>query len=106
MRSGIHQPHGGRAVLQVPLIPAFITLAAAAIATVMDLWKFKVYNALTVPLLLGGLAYHGLAHGSGAFLGSLSGAAFGFAVLIVFYAMGGMGAGDVKLMAAIGAWLG
>jgi prepilin peptidase CpaA len=33
------------------------------------------------------------------------GALFGFAVIIVMYAMGGLGAGDVKLMAAVGAWL-
>jgi prepilin peptidase CpaA len=30
----------------------------------------------------------------------------GFAVLFVVYTMGGVGAGDVKLMAAVGAWLG
>ena len=30
----------------------------------------------------------------------------GFAIMIGFYALGGMGAGDVKLMAAIGAWFG
>ena len=34
------------------------------------------------------------------------GALLGFALLVVVYAMGGMGAGDVKLMAAVGAWLG
>ena len=31
---------------------------------------------------------------------------FGFAALIILYLVGGMGAGDVKLMAALGAWLG
>jgi prepilin peptidase CpaA len=34
------------------------------------------------------------------------GALFGFGVLLAFYVLGGMGAGDVKLMAAVGAWLG
>src|SRR5205823_5865387 len=33
-------------------------------------------------------------------------AAFGFSVLICFYLLGGMGAGDVKLLTAVGAWLG
>src|SRR5262249_14558706 len=94
-----------RAVPDVPLIPASIVLSASLVAAVMDLWKFKVYNALTVPLFLTGLAYHFAAGGVHGLLGSLSGALFGFAVLIVAYAMGGMGAGDVKLMAAIGAWL-
>jgi len=93
-------------VYHVPLIPASIVLIAALIAAVTDVWKFKVYNALTVPLLLTGLAYHGIVGGMPGFLGSVTGVLFGFGVLIVIYAMGGMGAGDVKLMAAIGAWLG
>jgi prepilin peptidase CpaA len=88
------------------LIPASIVLVAATIAAVMDVWKFKVYNALTVPLLLTGLVYHGIAGGMQGLLGSLGGVLFGFASLIVVYAMGGIGAGDVKLMAAVGAWLG
>ena len=37
---------------------------------------------------------------------SFGGLLLGFAVFFVFYAIGGMGAGDVKLMAAIGAFLG
>lgn len=90
----------------IPLIPATIVLAAAVVAAVTDVWKFKVYNALTVPLLLTGLAYHGTVGGMPGLVGSATGVLFGFGALIVIYAMGGMGAGDVKLMAAIGAWLG
>src|SRR6202034_1502829 len=62
-------------------------------------------NALTVPLLLTGVAYHALAGGLHGLQASLLGMLFGFAVLIVPYAMGGIGGGDVKLMAAVGAWL-
>jgi prepilin peptidase CpaA len=72
----------------------------------MDVWKFKVYNALTVPLLLTGLVYHVIAGGLPGLQGSLIGMVSGFAVLFVIYTMGGVGAGDVKLMAAVGAWLG
>jgi prepilin peptidase CpaA len=93
-------------VLKIPLIPASIVLLASLIAAVMDVWKFKVYNALTIPLLLTGLLYHGVAGGIPGLQTSLMGLLFGFGVLIVIYAMGGMGAGDVKLMAAVGAWLG
>jgi prepilin peptidase CpaA len=93
-------------VLQLPLIPTTVVLVAALIAAVMDIWKFKVYNALTVPLLLSGLAYHVVEGGMQGLLGSLMGAMFGFAVLVFVYALGGMGAGDVKLMTAVGAWLG
>src|SRR5262249_17115680 len=59
-----------------------------------------------LPLLLSGLVYHGMVGGGSAFAGSLLGMLFGFGILFVFYLMGGMGAGDVKLMAAVGAWLG
>ena len=89
-------------------IPAanVVVLIGVAITAVTDLWKFKVYNLLTLPLLCTGLFYHGFVGGTGEFTGSLLGALFGFTVLVPFYCMGGMGAGDVKLMAAVGAWLG
>jgi len=91
---------------QVQAIPLVIVLAAALITTVTDLWSFKIYNVLTVPLLVSGLIYHSVVGGMVGFQGSLLGALFGFGALLAFYVMGGMGAGDVKLMAAIGAWLG
>ena len=39
-------------------------------------------------------------------LWSLGGAALGLALLLPLYAIGGMGAGDVKLLAGVGAWIG
>jgi prepilin peptidase CpaA len=91
---------------QVQAVPIIIVLLAALFTAVTDLWKFKVYNILTVPLLISGFVYHSVVGGMSGFGSSLLGAVFGFAVLLIFYVMGGMGAGDVKLMAAIGAWLG
>jgi prepilin peptidase CpaA len=69
-------------------------------------WKFKVHNLLTIPLLLSGLVYYGIVGGWEGFVGSVLGSLSGFVILIGFYLLGGMGAGDVKLMAALGAWLG
>jgi prepilin peptidase CpaA len=85
------------------IVPVIIALAAALIAAVTDVWKFKVYNALTLPLLASGLLYHGFRF---ELADSALGILFGFAALVPLYVIGGMGAGDVKLMAAIGAWLG
>lgn len=66
----------------------------------------RVPNWLNATLLVAGVLVQCL-HPQGAGLwAALGGAALGFAVLIVPWMMHGMGAGDVKLMAAIGAWFG
>jgi prepilin peptidase CpaA len=83
-----------------------VVLLAVAISAVTDVRTFKVHNTLTLPLLVGGLAYYGVSGTPGDLLSSILGAWFGFLVLLLFYLLGGMGAGDVKLMAGIGAWLG
>jgi prepilin peptidase CpaA len=92
--------------LSVMEIPAAVVGAGVLVAAVTDLWKFKVHNLLTLPLLLTGLLYHGWVDGLPGLGASVLGAAFGFLVLFLFYLMGGIGGGDVKLMAAVGAWLG
>ena len=87
-----------------------IPLAAVALATLAasatDLWKFKVYNALTIPTLVLGVAVSASLGGWAGLVSSLLGAGLGFGLLVIFFAAGGVGAGDVKLLAAVGAWLG
>jgi prepilin peptidase CpaA len=82
-----------------------VVLVAALIAAVTDVWKFRIHNFITVPLLLSGLAYSYYHGGPTEFVLSLLGALAGFSMLIGFYALGGMGSGDVKMVAAMGAWL-
>jgi len=55
---------------------------------------------------LAGLVYNLAFHGWSGFFDGVLGLILGFALLILPYAWGGMGAGDVKAMAALGAWLG
>jgi len=83
-----------------------VVAAVALIAAVIDVRSFKVHNCLTVPLALSGLLFHTLHTGFGGFAFAFLGLLVGFSTLIVFYALGGIGAGDVKLMAGVGAWLG
>jgi prepilin peptidase CpaA len=87
-------------------VPFGVVIVASAISAVTDLWRFKVYNLLTIPLLFSGLLYHGVVGGYPELSKSFAGALFGFGILVAPYVMGGMGAGDVKLMSAVGAWLG
>jgi prepilin peptidase CpaA len=75
-------------------------------AAVIDGMKLRVPNWLTFHLVIGGLIYAAWGHGVPGFLWGLAGVAVGLATLLPLYAIGGMGAGDVKLMAGVGAWVG
>lgn len=86
--------------------PIVVVAVAVIVAAVTDLWAFKIHNALTLPLLASGLIYHGMVGGSSQLAGSFLGMLFGFSILFLVYLLGGIGGGDVKLMAGIGAWLG
>ena len=87
-------------------LPIAVVLVASVVAAVTDVWRFKVHNWLTVPLMLSGLIYREVTGGWEHLTDGAWGVMLGFGVLLIFYLMGGMGAGDVKLMAGVGAWLG
>lgn len=80
-----------------------ITLIVAA---VIDGWKLKVPNYITFPMILSGWVYSTWAYGLEGLGWSLVGTVVGLALLLPLYAIGGMGAGDVKLLAGVGAWIG
>lgn len=75
-------------------------------ASVTDLRSRRIPNRLTYSTMIGGLIFYSIHSGLSGFLTSMGGLFFGLALLIVFYLAGGMGAGDVKLMAAVGSLLG
>src|SRR5437764_1449894 len=75
-------------------------------AAVIDGLKLRVPNWLTFHLVIGGLAYSAWIDGGAGLLRGSAGAALGLGLLLPLYAIGGMGAGDVKLLAGIGAWVG
>lgn len=75
-------------------------------ASVTDIRSRRIPNWLTFPAVVFGIGFHTMSRGLDGFFFSGTGMLLGLGVLIVFYLVGGMGAGDVKLMAAVGAFLG
>jgi prepilin peptidase CpaA len=80
--------------------------AILVLAVVYDLRLQRIPNLLTYPAMAGALLYHAGKGGVDGLLFSAGGLALGVALLILPYLMGGMGAGDVKLLGAVGAMLG
>lgn len=76
------------------------------VAAWIDGRQLRVPNWITFPMILSGLAYNGFSAGWPGLEAALLGMAVGLLCLLPLYAVGGMGAGDVKLMAGVGAWLG
>ncbi|MEA1946071.1 MAG: prepilin peptidase [Thermodesulfobacteriota bacterium] len=85
----------------------FILLSSVLmVAAVIDIRVHKIPNLLTFPTMVLGLVYYGMTNGWNGLLFSLGGLALGIALFFIIYLMGGMGAGDVKLMGAVGAIIG
>jgi prepilin peptidase CpaA len=76
------------------------------IAVINDIRYRKIPNLLTYPAMIIAIAYNSWLTGFAGFLFSIEGIGLGISLLIIFHFMGGMGAGDVKLMGAIGGFVG
>ena len=74
------------------------------VAAVIDGWKLRVPNWITFPLIMSGWIYSAVYFGWAGLAWSVLGTIVGLGLLLPAYAIGGMGAGDVKLLAGIGAW--
>jgi prepilin peptidase CpaA len=68
-------------------------------------WR-RIPNFITLPSMVIGLMLHGIDGGWNGLSYSLWGLTLGICVFLVLYLLGGIGAGDVKLMGSIGAFLG
>ncbi len=85
---------------------AWITIALGVLAIFDDLRRRVISNWISVAALTAGLVLNSLAQGYHGAAMAVGGAAVGFVLLVVFYLMGGLGGGDLKLMAGFGALLG
>ncbi|MFC5648320.1 prepilin peptidase [Paenibacillus solisilvae] len=89
---------------------ATISILAASlllvIAFIHDVRVMKIPNRLTISFIIAGIIYQSVVYGMSGSIHSFLGAAAGFIPLLVLYALKGIGAGDVKLFAALGAWIG
>ena len=82
------------------------TLSIGAIACVTDVRSRRIPNVLTLGAAAAALAYHTAANGAVGAASAGAGWIVGTLLFLPFFLLRGMGAGDVKLLAAIGAWLG
>jgi prepilin peptidase CpaA len=82
------------------------TLFVLMVATFTDLRSRRIPNWLVLPFLLAGICVSGWMGGWHGIGQSLEGLAMGAVLFGVLCWLGGMGMGDVKLCAAIGAWIG
>jgi prepilin peptidase CpaA len=81
-------------------------LCLAAVACGCDLRTRRIPQVLTLGGATAALIFHLASGGWSAGAWSLAGWGVGIAIFLVPFALGGLGAGDVKLLGALGAWLG
>src|SRR2546428_8401134 len=81
-------------------------IVLVALAAWSDLRTRRIPNSITVTGAAAGLLLQAFYHVVSGAVQSLAGAGLGLAIFLVFYVAGGMGAGDVKLFGAVGAFAG
>lgn len=87
-------------------VPTAVLLVVLIAAAVIDTRRHRLPNALTVTAALLGLGLQTGLQGWDGLLNGLAGFFTGLLLFLPFYALSWMGAGDVKLMAAVGSFLG
>lgn len=90
----------------VTTIKIIFVVLVLGCATWNDIKYHRIPNWLTLPSILAGLVLWYLIGGIEGLKMSAIGLGVGFVVFLIPFALGGMGGGDVKLMAAVGALIG
>lgn len=87
-------------------LPRAAVFGAAALACAWDLRTRRIPNVLTFGTALAGLVYHLVLGGASGAGTAVAGWVVGCAFFFLPFALRGLGGGDVKLVGALGAWLG
>ena len=85
---------------------ALLLFVLLGVAVATDLKSHRIPNLLLLPALSLALMLHAINSGMAGLVTATGGLTFGLAMLMPLYAVGGMGAGDVKLLGVIGSFLG
>jgi len=83
-----------------------LLLSILSISAIIDFRTQKIPNLITFPAMIIALLYHFFIHGVDGLIFGALGLTTGIGLLIIPYILGGMGAGDAKLMGFVGAVLG
>jgi prepilin peptidase CpaA len=88
--------------LQQQIVFAGASLICASIGAFYDLRSGRIPNRVTGPAMAAGLTMHWIASGRHGLTDSALAGLIAGAIFLIFFFAGGMGGGDVKLMAAVG----
>jgi prepilin peptidase CpaA len=88
------------------LVNIILLIPLAIVIAYYDVRYRRIPNAFVLATLVGGLAINGIFSGLAGVYSSVSGCALAFVLMFVLHLFGAMGAGDVKLFAAIGTVIG
>jgi prepilin peptidase CpaA len=90
----------------ISILKLVLAAGISAAVVVDDVRHRQISNGLCAILLLTGTLSLGFSHGWSGLADGLLGATLGFVVFLIPYGLGGLGGGDVKLMAGFGALTG
>ncbi|KKM11859.1 hypothetical protein SY88_06670 [Clostridiales bacterium PH28_bin88] len=88
------------------MVPDVAVGLTVLVCSVTDLKERRIYNAVVYPSLLAAVVWGVFSNGWDGLAVTGGGALLGAALLFLPFIAGGMGAGDVKMMAVVGAWKG
>jgi prepilin peptidase CpaA len=85
---------------------ALVLFFVLIVSVATDIKNRRIPNALLLPALVLAVILHSISGGVEGLITTAGGLTLGLAMLFPLYAMGGMGAGDVKLLGVVGGFLG